>query len=49
MFAYVPGKNIKRWKCYESSTNEDVEDLSVFRIKKLQNTLKEKGSLTSFF
>jgi hypothetical protein len=25
------------------------EDLSIFRIKKSQNTLKEKGSLTSFF
>lgn len=25
------------------------EDLSVFRIKKSQNPLKEKGSLTSFF
>jgi len=24
MFAYMPGKNIKRWKWYESSTNEDV-------------------------
>ncbi|BFJ00830.1 MAG: hypothetical protein PME_32650 [Priestia megaterium] len=25
------------------------EDLSAFRIKKSQNTLKAKGSLTSFF
>lgn len=26
-----------------------VEDLSVFRVKKSQNTLREKESLTSFF
>lgn len=43
------GKILKGGGNMKAQLMKKVEDLSVFRVKKSQNTLREKESLTSFF
>ncbi len=43
------GKISKGGSAMKAQRMKMVEGLSIFRVKKSQNTLKEKESLTSFF